>query len=30
MSNSNNIQKAYQIAKERYAECGVDTEKVLN
>ena len=24
------INKAYEIAKERYAELGVDTEKVLN
>jgi L-rhamnose isomerase len=29
MSNTKNIQKAYQIAKERYAQCGLDTEKVL-
>jgi len=29
MSNSKNIQQAYQLAKDRYAEGGVDTEKVL-
>ena len=27
--NSENITKAYELAKERYAEFGIDTEKVL-
>ena len=30
MSHTKSIQKAYQLARERYAECGLDTEKVLN
>ncbi len=29
MSNTKNIESAYQLAKERYAELGVDTEKAL-
>jgi L-rhamnose isomerase len=29
MSNTKNIQRAYQLAKERYAAVGVDTAKVL-
>ncbi|MGD1086419.1 MAG: L-rhamnose isomerase [Verrucomicrobiota bacterium] len=29
MSNTKNIEQAYQLAKQRYAEGGVDTEKVL-
>ncbi|MCL3780841.1 L-rhamnose isomerase [Prolixibacteraceae bacterium JC049] len=29
MSNTNFIEKAYQIAKEQYAELGIDTDKVL-
>lgn len=29
MSNTKKIEQAYQLAKERYAETGVDTEKVL-
>lgn len=29
MANSKNIESAYQLAKERYAELGVDTEKAL-
>lgn len=29
MSKTENIKKAYEIARERYAELGVDTEKVL-
>ena len=27
--NENQINKAYELAKERYAAIGVDTEKVL-
>ncbi len=30
MSNSSMIEKAYQIAKERYAELNVDTDKVIS
>ena len=29
MANTKNIEAAYQLAKERYAEVGVDTEKAL-
>ncbi|MHC4123744.1 MAG: L-rhamnose isomerase [Planctomycetota bacterium] len=29
MSSTQNIEKAYELAKERYAEFGVDTEKAL-
>jgi len=29
MSNTKNIDQAYQIAQERYAQVGVDTDKVL-
>jgi L-rhamnose isomerase len=29
MSNPKNIKKAYQLAKERYAQLGVDTDKAL-
>ena len=27
---SEQIQKAYEVAKERYAEFGIDTEKVIS
>ena len=30
MSNSKNIEKAYEIAKHSYKELGVDTDKVMN
>ena len=29
MSNTKNIEQSYQLAKERYAQVGVDTDKVL-
>ncbi len=29
MSNSNSIEKAYELAEQRYAEIGVDTERVM-
>ena len=29
MSSKENIEKAYDLAKERYAEIGVDTEKAI-
>ena len=29
MNKKENIQKAFEIAKEQYAELGVDTNKVL-
>ena len=30
MSNTKNIEQAYRLAKERYAQLGVDTDKALN
>ena len=29
MSNTKNIEQSYQLAKERYAQLGVDTDKAL-
>jgi len=29
MSNTKNIEQSYQLAKERYAQVGVDTDKAL-